>query len=634
MKFNQTNKTTNINNKKQPASIPEPKNNPSYNNAAAEVDELRKLLKQSQEKYAATFDAALSAIASVDEHGKIIEYNKAAAELFGINRTEMLGKSMMKIMRPESYIQAVTKIGIVKKKGYAYGGEYKMITKDKKIIDVVVSSAAVRDENGRFLRTISVLEDVTERNYMETVLRESEEKYRVMFNSTNDAVFVFPVIKPGKPGKFIAVNRVACERLGYTREELMQMTPEDIHSPQDREIVRKSVRDVGKNKNVKVETFHRAKNGALLPVEITANVFELRGKHTIIVSARDISERKKSEEFQREQLSYKELRGQIWKLAAEKSFNEEKLIKGLLEALGASFKCQRTVYSAVKDGKFTGLYEWKGSSAKGSVLGFGVPEEFFRGIKFMSQSVLDKELFLSLVAEKYRKMAKNIAGLLIRLIGENSALVTQCVINGRQEGLVSCVCEGDSVRNWPDEKKQLVLEVANIISGAIERHRALELVKQQGRYKELRAQIWKMAADKNITEHGLISGLIEKIGIALGAERVAYSSVKDKSMTAEFEWRAAGVKGSSIGVKLPLDLFNAFEFFEQEVINRDNIMSFLPKVKKGVMTGVIAELLRRTASPDKEALSTNVVVGGRKFSAITCVLSRRGMWTEEKKTRT
>lgn len=66
----------------------------------------------------------------------------------------------------------------------------------------------------------------------EKEMQEREERYRRLFNGSADAVFVLPVSPGGKLGKFIDVNEAACKRLGYSREELLNMSPEDIDAPE------------------------------------------------------------------------------------------------------------------------------------------------------------------------------------------------------------------------------------------------------------------------------------------------------------------------------------------------------------------------------------------------------------------
>ena len=72
---------------------------------------------------------------------------------------------------------------------------------------------------------MAFLRDVTKRKQAEDALRKSEQRYTLLFNSGHDAIFVREIGR-GEGDKFSEVNDVACARLGYSREQLLQMSPE------------------------------------------------------------------------------------------------------------------------------------------------------------------------------------------------------------------------------------------------------------------------------------------------------------------------------------------------------------------------------------------------------------------------
>ena len=127
-------------------------------------------------------------------------------------------------------------------------------------------------------------------------LRESEKRFRQLFDSGSDAIFVAEVRPDGPPGRLIEVNDIACRRLGYSREELLQMSPDDIDAPEhgradDPEFLRKLQQDG----HAIIERVHVAKDGHHIPVEINVHMFTLAGRDVILGVARDISERKSAE---------------------------------------------------------------------------------------------------------------------------------------------------------------------------------------------------------------------------------------------------------------------------------------------------------------------------------------------------
>lgn len=125
-----------------------------------------------------------------------------------------------------------------------------------------------------------------------------KEFYRLLFNNSNDAMFVsLRVDGETLPGKFIEVNDTACLRLGYTREELLQMTPLDISAPLS--TIPASMEILARDRQMFHEEIHITKDGREIPVEISTRIFELNDKQFNISIARDITERRQAEEARR-----------------------------------------------------------------------------------------------------------------------------------------------------------------------------------------------------------------------------------------------------------------------------------------------------------------------------------------------
>jgi PAS domain S-box-containing protein len=142
--------------------------------------------------------------------------------------------------------------------------------------------------------------DITERKQAEEALRESDEKYRILFNSINDSVFVHQPRADGKPSKFIEVNDVACRMYGYTREELFELAPLDLAIPERKKDAQMRMRSLFSDKYSIFEISHKTKNGNEIPVEISAHLFDFYGQPTVLSVVRDITDRKQAEEALRE----------------------------------------------------------------------------------------------------------------------------------------------------------------------------------------------------------------------------------------------------------------------------------------------------------------------------------------------
>jgi PAS domain S-box-containing protein len=140
------------------------------------------------------------------------------------------------------------------------------------------------------------IEHEQERIRAEESLRENGQRYRLLFNSGYDAVFVHQGGSAGgASGKFIEVNDIACQRLGYTRQELLQMSARDINAPETLPDIPRIRAKLAVNKSTISEGVHLTKGGRRIPVEISTYVFELNGKPTRLSTVRDITERKGAE---------------------------------------------------------------------------------------------------------------------------------------------------------------------------------------------------------------------------------------------------------------------------------------------------------------------------------------------------
>jgi PAS domain S-box-containing protein len=137
-------------------------------------------------------------------------------------------------------------------------------------------------------------------NY-QTVLLPFTELYNLLFNSIHDEIFVYESPNQGGvPSKFLEVNGVACKQLGYTREELLQKSPYDIHAPETIPHVEAMMKKLMTQKYMVWEGIHLAKNGHRIPVEVSNHLFELKGKPTVISAVKDITSRKRAEEAQKQ----------------------------------------------------------------------------------------------------------------------------------------------------------------------------------------------------------------------------------------------------------------------------------------------------------------------------------------------
>ncbi|ATU07928.1 PAS domain S-box protein [Methanohalophilus portucalensis] len=125
----------------------------------------------------------------------------------------------------------------------------------------------------------------------EDKLTRSEKKFHTIFDNAADAIFIHD-----QEGNFVEINEIACKRLGYTRGELLNLTPMDIDSQANTKEVPEMIEQILKNGSLIFETVHLTKDGKKIPTEISSKVIDYREEKVILSIARDISRRKKAEE--------------------------------------------------------------------------------------------------------------------------------------------------------------------------------------------------------------------------------------------------------------------------------------------------------------------------------------------------
>jgi PAS domain S-box-containing protein len=134
------------------------------------------------------------------------------------------------------------------------------------------------------------------------LIQASEHRLTAMFHTVNDAIMV---LDPAE-GRILDVNDIACERLGYRRDELLKMSPRDLDAPEYAAKVSERIADIERRGSAIFETVWVAHDGRTIPTEISARTMTHQGIPAILSIARDITERKlaeealkKSEEFNR-----------------------------------------------------------------------------------------------------------------------------------------------------------------------------------------------------------------------------------------------------------------------------------------------------------------------------------------------
>lgn len=254
-------------------------------------------LKASEERFRLLVDSVKDyAILVLDSSGHVVSWNQGAERIKGYKADEIVGRHFscfyppedVRSGKPERELQTAIVEGSYQEEGWR-------IRKDGSRFLANVVITAMKDDTGKLRGFSKVTRDITERKRAEELLQESEERHRKLFDNNPHPTWLFD----RETLKFLAVNSAAVRNYGYSQEEFLAMTLNDIRPPED---VPKMLLTVSRLQDGEGSTgtwCHRRKDGTLMDVEITSYALSFAGRPAEVVVAVDVSQRLRDEEAKR-----------------------------------------------------------------------------------------------------------------------------------------------------------------------------------------------------------------------------------------------------------------------------------------------------------------------------------------------
>jgi PAS domain S-box-containing protein len=261
--------------------------------AVSDITDLRK----AEEKYRSIFDNAMEGIYQSTLDGSLISVNPALARIFGYDSPETMMSEVTSVGR-SLYADPDRRqafLRLVEEQGIAKNFEFEGLKKDGENIYVSDNGRAVKDSKNNTLYYEGIIQDITDRKRVEESLRESEERYRNVFE--NHAA-VKLLINPDT-GSIIEANEAAVNYYGWSHERLKQMKIQEINalSPED---VNKEMEKARTKKRINFEFSHQRADGSIRDVEVFSSKINIKGKDLLHSIIHDITERKQIEESLRD----------------------------------------------------------------------------------------------------------------------------------------------------------------------------------------------------------------------------------------------------------------------------------------------------------------------------------------------
>lgn len=244
--------------------------------------------------HGALLDSMDNAMLVLDARGRIVDINPAAERLTAVRAIDAIGQpatAALSAVPPlarwlDQATEAHQEIALDKGDGLC-------------VCDA--SSSTLRGRSGRTIGRLVVLRDITGRKRAEQDILSSELKYRTLFETSTDAIFVETL-----DGHVLDCNAAACDMLGYTKEELVGLTVADLVPEEVAKTLPALITAELTTGGAFVEATNRKKDGRVFPVEVSTRLVTVGEQQLAMVCVRDVSARKQIEQQSNERRLYLE----------------------------------------------------------------------------------------------------------------------------------------------------------------------------------------------------------------------------------------------------------------------------------------------------------------------------------------
>ncbi|HEY9222014.1 MAG TPA: PAS domain S-box protein [Lutibacter sp.] len=265
-----------------------------------ELNISKETAEKGKEKFTSEYKKLLVAIEQsantvliTDTNGNIEYTNPKFTEISGYTASEALGKSPRILKSGEQSKEFYDHLWQTITAGNSWKGQMKNKTKSGKFYWEQVTITPIKAETGEILSYLAIKEDITDRKKAEENLKESEKKYRFLFDNNPQPMWIYDL----ETLAFLEVNNAAIQHYGYTREEFLSMNLKDVRPKEDIGALLKDIEMAKRvTHNALGEWLHITKSGKIINVSIVAHnvTFNNRKARHVLIS--DITASKKAEQ--------------------------------------------------------------------------------------------------------------------------------------------------------------------------------------------------------------------------------------------------------------------------------------------------------------------------------------------------
>jgi PAS domain S-box-containing protein len=256
-------------------------------------------LAESEERHRLLTEGMADVVWTLDPDTlRFLYVSPSVMRLRGFTPEEVIAEPMDAALTPEgaAQVRSIMEERVAKRRAGLLGddtfftAEIEQPCRDGSLVSTDVITSFHLDERTGRVRVHGVTRDITERKQAEEALRKSEEKFRALFESATDGIFLVST-----EGVIVSVNAAMARMHGYSVDEMASMDLADLDTPETGRLAPARLQRLFAGEPLSFEVEHRCQNGTTIPLEVTANVVAIGGEKYVLAFHRDITERKQAE---------------------------------------------------------------------------------------------------------------------------------------------------------------------------------------------------------------------------------------------------------------------------------------------------------------------------------------------------